>query len=60
MAGATGWRRGRTAGAAFAELVESAADIHGRELAESLGITCSGPLTPEIGAAVTKKLRKDS
>jgi hypothetical protein len=55
---ATAWRRARVAGAAFADLAESAADPHGRTLADRLGIPCEGVLTEETGAAITGLLRK--
>ncbi|MFB7496640.1 hypothetical protein ACFC09_18460 [Streptomyces sp. NPDC056161] len=54
----TAWWRARTAGAAFAELAESAVDLHGRGLAESLGIPCAGMLTEDVGAEITTLLRK--
>jgi hypothetical protein len=43
---------------AFAELAESAVDLHGRGLAESLGIPCAGTLTEDVGAEITTLLRK--
>ncbi|EGG44761.1 MULTISPECIES: hypothetical protein [Streptomyces] len=55
---ATAWRRARVAGAAFADLAESAVDLHGRTLADRLGIPCEGVLTEETGAAITGLLRK--
>jgi hypothetical protein len=55
---ATAWRRARVTGAAFAELTESAVDLHGRRLAESLGIPCEGRLTEDVGAEITALLRK--
>ncbi|MFF4755328.1 hypothetical protein ACWD5R_39325 [Streptomyces sp. NPDC002514] len=54
----TAWWRARTAGVAFAELAESAVDLHGRGLAESLGIPCAGTLTEDVGAEITALLRK--
>jgi hypothetical protein len=56
----TAWRRVRTAGDTLAELVESTVDIHGRALADSLGIPCPGPLTVDVGAEITTLLRKGS
>jgi hypothetical protein len=55
-----GWRRGRAAGAVLAELVESAVDVHGRDLAIAVGIDCPHRLTPEIGETLTSLLRKDT
>jgi hypothetical protein len=57
---ATAWRRARVAGVAFAELAESAVDLHGRRLAESLGIPCEGTLTEDVGAEITTLLRKQT
>lgn len=58
IAAATSWRRARVAGAAFAELTESTFDLHGRHLAEALGIPCEGILTKDVGAEITTLLRK--
>ncbi|MGW3158933.1 hypothetical protein [Streptomyces sp. NPDC001089] len=55
---AVGLRRGRAAMDAFAELVESAVDLHGRELALALGLSCPDRLDPETGAEITALLRK--
>ncbi|MDF3291848.1 hypothetical protein [Streptomyces silvisoli] len=57
---ATAWRRARVAALAFAELAESAVDLHGRRLAESLGILCERTLTEDIGAEITTLLRKQA
>jgi len=56
----TGRQRGRTAGAILADLLESAVDLHGKDLATALGIECRGRLTPEVGDAVTTALRKQT
>ncbi|MER5406040.1 hypothetical protein [Streptomyces sp. NPDC002769] len=56
--GAVGLRRGRAAMDAFAELVESAVDLHGRELALALGVSCPGRLDREAGSEITAILRK--
>ncbi|QFZ73290.1 hypothetical protein GFH48_08455 [Streptomyces fagopyri] len=55
---AVGLRRGRSAMDAFAELVESAVDLHGRELALALGVPCPDRLDREAGAEITAILRK--
>ncbi|MEV5427994.1 hypothetical protein [Streptomyces sp. NPDC052701] len=55
---ATAWWLGRERTARLADLVEATADVHGRDLAASLGLECPGPLTPEVGEAVTRALRK--
>ncbi|MET8217842.1 hypothetical protein [Streptomyces hirsutus] len=57
---ATAWRRARIAGVAFADLAESAVDLHGRQLAESLGVPCDGALTEDVGAEITTVLRKQT
>ncbi|WP_433732671.1 hypothetical protein ACQP0C_10130 [Nocardia sp. CA-129566] len=54
------WHRTKESGDALAALIESAVDLHGRTLAESLGITCPGPLTAEMGTEITALLRKDT
>ncbi|MFD3998879.1 hypothetical protein [Streptomyces sp. NPDC058548] len=52
------WRQGRVAVHEFAELVESAVDLHGRDLAAALGIPCEERLTATTGLAITRTLRK--
>ncbi|QES04616.1 hypothetical protein DEJ44_02665 [Streptomyces venezuelae] len=52
------WRQGRVAVHEFAELVESAVDLHGRDLATALGIPCEEQLTATTGLAITRTLRK--
>lgn len=55
----TAWRRGRAIVATYADLVESVVDLHGRSLAQALGITDEpGPMTEDLGAAVTSSVRK--
>ncbi|MDQ0776367.1 hypothetical protein QF026_004833 [Streptomyces aurantiacus] len=53
------WSRGRTAAATLAELAESTVDLYGRDLAEQLGVNCSGTFSRDIGLEVTRILRKD-
>jgi hypothetical protein len=53
-----GWRQGRLAVDAFAELVEATVDLHGRELAAALGIPCEAALTREVGVRITRTVRK--
>lgn len=53
-----GLRRGRATMDAFAELVESAVDLHGRDLALALGLDCPGRLDRETGLEITAMLRK--
>lgn len=57
---ATAWRRARVAGVTYAELTESTVDLHGRRLAEGLGLPCPGPLTKAIGEEITTLLRKQT
>jgi len=51
--------RARTSVDLLAELVESAVDVHGRALAESLGLPCASALTRETGAEITAITRND-
>ncbi|MGW9037006.1 hypothetical protein ACWGQ4_18955 [Streptomyces sp. NPDC055721] len=52
------WRQGRLAVHEFAELVEAAVDLHGRDLATALGIPCEERLTAAEGLEITRTLRK--
>lgn len=54
----TGRRRSRTTGAVFSDLIESTVDNQVRALAATLGFECAGPVTSEVGAAITELLRK--
>ncbi|MFG2055334.1 hypothetical protein ACGFI9_15045 [Micromonospora sp. NPDC048930] len=51
--------RSRLGVAVYAELVESAVDLYGRDLAVQLGLSCPGRLTGETGEQVTAIVRKD-
>jgi hypothetical protein len=53
------WQRARNSTAVLAQLVESAVDLHVRDLAERLGIDANGRLSREIGPAITELLPKD-
>ncbi|MEU4222556.1 hypothetical protein AB0F10_45365, partial [Actinoplanes sp. NPDC026623] len=57
--GVLAWVRARSSVGLLAELVESAVDVHGRALAESLGLPCAGVLTRETGAEITAIARND-
>ncbi|WP_436764325.1 hypothetical protein [Streptosporangium sp. V21-05] len=57
--GVTGWARARSATAALADLLESAVDLYGRDLAAQLGIETPGRLSREAGEAITIALRKE-
>jgi len=52
------WYQGRAAVSAHAELVESAVDLYGRDLAAALGVPCTDGFTREVGLAVTRAVRK--
>ncbi|MFD7863608.1 hypothetical protein [Streptomyces sp. NPDC059783] len=52
------WRQARLAVHEFAELVEAAVDLHGRDLATALGIPCEERLTAVEGLEITRTLRK--
>jgi hypothetical protein len=58
--GVTAWVRARSSCDVLADLVEAAVDVHGRALAESLGLPSAGVLTRETGSAITETLRKDT
>jgi hypothetical protein len=44
----------------YAELAESAFDLHGRDLLRQLGQDGSGPVTPAEGTAASSRMRKDA
>ncbi|PSL43001.1 hypothetical protein B0I31_1338 [Saccharothrix carnea] len=54
------WRRARTACDVLAELIESAVDLHGRTLAQALGLPCEGHLDRDTGRRITELLRKNA
>jgi hypothetical protein len=58
VTGLVAWRQSRAAAAVLADLDEAAEDLYGRQLAEALGVSAGGTLTPEAGAAVTALLRR--
>lgn len=59
VTGGSAWRQGRQAVDAFAVLVESAVDVHGRELVRALGADVEAELSRKSGAQVTRIVRKD-
>ncbi|NRQ36998.1 hypothetical protein HII36_34940 [Nonomuraea sp. NN258] len=52
-------RRARGSADVLGDLVESAVDLHGREVAERLGFTTDGTLAPDVGDEVRALLRKE-
>ncbi|MEU6496865.1 hypothetical protein ABZ890_41940 [Streptomyces sp. NPDC046984] len=57
--GLVGRHRGRDSGAALADLVEAAVDLHQRQLAEALGIALPhGRITPAEGLQINDMLNK--
>ncbi|MFD9409816.1 hypothetical protein ACFWBN_22765 [Streptomyces sp. NPDC059989] len=59
VAALTGWRRGRTAAATFADLAEATVDLHIRALAQQLGaLAPEAALTRDTGLRITALLRK--
>jgi hypothetical protein len=59
--GWVGWSRARVRITTLTDLVESALDVHGRDLAIIFGVadpTSAGPLTPEEGKQITEIARK--
>jgi len=56
ITGATAVIKGRVATGNLADLIESAVDLHGRELGPQLGLP--GPLTPALGRQLTARMLK--
>lgn len=52
----TSWRRTRCAADTYATLLEAAARLHARDLADHLGLDPAGPFTHESGGALTRHL----
>lgn len=55
----TGVLRARMAATTVCDLVETAADLYGRALADQLGTPVSGSVTPAVGDEISVRLRKD-
>jgi hypothetical protein len=54
-----GWRATRSAVVGFADLIEAAVDVHGHDIATTLGLAADCQrLTPDLGAEITRILRK--
>ena len=58
IVGTTGVVKARRAVGDLADLVESAVDLHGRELAAQLGRATTGQLTADVGGELTSLMRK--
>ncbi|WP_331769520.1 hypothetical protein OG948_37820 (plasmid) [Embleya sp. NBC_00888] len=56
----TSWRRTRAVADTYATLLEAAARVHARSLAEHLGLTTAGPLTHVSGDTLTRHLIGDT
>ncbi|WP_410600819.1 hypothetical protein [Amycolatopsis sp. lyj-90] len=52
------WRRATAAAGTLADLTEAVVDLHGRTLAEFLGLECPQPFDRETGSRITTLLRK--
>ena len=58
---AAAWRRGRVAITELTELAEATVDLYGARLGTALGLAAApdgAELTPELGAAIHRRLRK--
>jgi hypothetical protein len=51
--------KGRLATANLADLIESAVDLYGTQLAAQFGEQSTGPVTPAVGNLLTVRMRKD-
>jgi hypothetical protein len=58
IVGITGVIKGRVATGNLADLIESAVDLHGAELATQLGEHVNGPVTPVVGRQLSTRMRK--
>jgi hypothetical protein len=57
--GLTGWRRGRAAAEALADLVEAVVDIHAPDLANAVGVPIpDNRVAPDLGRQITQRFRK--
>jgi hypothetical protein len=54
----TGVTKGRFAAGNLADLIESAIDLYGNELATQFGVQANGPMTPAVGRRLTTRMRK--
>ncbi len=60
MAAGSAWRNARTTSDILAELIESVVDLHGRTLAQALGLPCEAALDGDTGRRVTELSRKNT
>ncbi len=58
ITGAIAAIRARLTTANLADLIESAVDLHGRDLAVQLEENLTAPITPAVGAVLTSRMRK--
>ncbi|MFF7882781.1 hypothetical protein ACH40F_09730 [Streptomyces sp. NPDC020794] len=58
VTGVTGIRKGRGAATSLADLIESAVDLYGPDLAAHLGEQPAGPVEPDLGARLSSRMRK--
>ena len=56
--GVTGWMDGRTSTEAFSQIVEATVDLNVIKLAETLGFRVDSGLAPNIGEALSERMRK--
>lgn len=56
----TAWFQAATRTDTVASLVESTVDVHGRALADALGVPCPDTFTQDVGTSITALLRKGS
>lgn len=59
ITGAAAISKARLATGNFADLIESAVDLHSAELAAQLGEQVTGSVPPAVGARLTTRMRKD-
>jgi hypothetical protein len=59
VTGAAAVGKGRLAASNLADLIESAVDLYGGDLAARLGEQASGPVSPALGGRITSRMRKD-
>jgi hypothetical protein len=58
VTGVAGASKGRLAAGNLADLIESAVDLHSRDLAAQMGENQAGPVTPAVGSGLSSRMRK--